>query len=256
MRLGWLTDPVGYVGGAELTQQEFRAAAPEGVEIIDCPPGAVEVGLDGYVANNVVHYTAEDIVQTDGALIWYHHDLSPWIRSEVREWLDVRATHIYCSPAQRDRYGTSGPCIPPALDLDRYRPTRQAKRNREGAVSIAQWRNPGKGAQRIVEWAAENEPIDVYGPGDFIPAGDGIDYRGELAADGVASVLLNYATFVFLPTELEPFCRTVAEAWASGCRLVVNRQIGALWWITEAPEKLQTAAENFWEAVEAAAWST
>lgn len=249
MRLGWLTDPVGYVGGAELTQQEFRAAAPEDVEIIDCPPGKVGVGLDGYVANNVVHYTADDIVQTVGRLIWYHHDLSPWIRPDVRAWLDVRATHIYCSPVQRDRYGTSGPCIPPALDLDRYQPTRQAKRHRKGAVSVAQWRNPGKGAQQLVEWAEANGHVDVYGPGDFIPAGPGIDYRGELAPEGVASALFNYETFVFLPFALEPFCRSVAEAWASGCKLVVNRNIGAAHWIGEAPEKLGTAAEDFWEAV-------
>lgn len=249
MRIGWIADQPGYIGGAELTQQEFRNAAPDGVEIVDCPTGGVVPGLDTYCVHNVTRYKPEDFQRISAPVVWFHHDLSCWIKPGVQEWLDNNAIHLFCSPAQRDRYGLDGECIPPPVDLDRYRPTRQAKRNREGAVSIAQWRNPGKGAQRIVEWAAENEPIDVYGPGDFIPAGDGIDYRGELAADGVASVLLDYATFVFLPTELEPFCRTVAEAWASGCRLVVNRQIGALWWITEAPEKLTTAAENFWEAV-------
>ena len=37
MRVGWIADDPGYVGGAELTQAEFRAAAPEGVEVVDCP---------------------------------------------------------------------------------------------------------------------------------------------------------------------------------------------------------------------------
>lgn len=249
MKVGWLTDPVSYVGGAELTQQEFRAAAPDDVEIIDCPPGAVESGLDVYVANNVVHYAASDLAPIEAPIAWYHHDLSPWIRPEVREWLDRQATHIYCSPVQRDRYGTSGACIPPAMDLDRYRPTRQTRRHRRGAVSIAQWRNPGKGAQQLVEWAQANSPVDVYGPGDFIPAGEGVTYRGELAPEGVANVLRDYATFVFLPFELEPFCRSVAEAWASGCSLVVNRNIGAAHWIAEAPEKIESAAEDFWNWV-------
>lgn len=253
MRVGWLTDPVGYLGGAELTQAEFRAAAPDGVEIIDCPPDDITAGLDVYVVNNVVHYRAEPLAPIARPIVWYHHDLSPWIRPDLRELLDRTATHVYCSPAQRDRYGISGPCIPPALDLERYRPTRQNRRHRAGAVSIAQWRNPGKGAQQLVEWARANGPVDVYGPGEFAPAGNGVNYQGELAADGVASVLRAYKTFVFLPTELEPFCRTVAEAWASGCDLVVNRLIGACWWISEAPEKLATAAEDFWGAVEAAA---
>jgi hypothetical protein len=38
MRVGWLADVPDLPGGAEFTQAEFRAAAPEHVEIIDCPP--------------------------------------------------------------------------------------------------------------------------------------------------------------------------------------------------------------------------
>ena len=39
MRVGWLHDDPGYVGGAELTMREFRDAAPKGVRVVDCPPG-------------------------------------------------------------------------------------------------------------------------------------------------------------------------------------------------------------------------
>jgi hypothetical protein len=58
-RVGWLADEAGYIGGAELTTAEFRAAAPEGVEIVDCPPGAVVKGLRRYVIQNCVLYTTE-----------------------------------------------------------------------------------------------------------------------------------------------------------------------------------------------------
>ena len=60
MRIGWLHDPVKYVGGAELSGREFRAAAPEGVEVVDCPPGGIETGLDTYVAHNVTRYAPEE----------------------------------------------------------------------------------------------------------------------------------------------------------------------------------------------------
>jgi glycosyltransferase involved in cell wall biosynthesis len=55
---------------------------------------------------------------------------------------------------------------------------------------------------------------------------------------------------VFLPSGLEPFCRTVAEAWAAGCEVVTNRLVGALHWIENEPEKLESAAADFWEVVE------
>jgi hypothetical protein len=37
------------------------------------------------------------------------------------------------------------------------------------------------------------------------------------------ALLAQYETFVFLPTVIEPFGRLVAEAWAAGCELVVER---------------------------------
>jgi len=245
MRLGWLSDPASYRGGAELTQEEFIAAKPEDVEVVPCPPGGVAPDLDRYVAHNVVMYGLEDFTGV-GEVTWYHHDLSPWIKPEVKAWLDERADHIFCSPLQRDRYGTDGPCIPPAMDLARYKPTRQIKRNRKGAVSIAQWRSPDKGADAIVEWAAENGPLDVYGEGEFPPIGPNIEYHGGLAPEGVANTLLSYATFVFLPRAIEPFCRCVAEAWASGCKVIANGNIGAAYWLTEAREGLDTAAADYW----------
>lgn len=249
MRLGWLSDPVNYRGGAELTQEEFIVRAPEDVEIVDCPPGGVVSGLDRYVAHNVVSFEAADLAPLH-RVTWYHHDLSPWIKPEVKAWLDARAEqHIFCSPAQRDRYGIDGPCIPPAMDLDSYKPTRQIRRNRKGAVSIAQWRSPDKGADAIVEWAVANGPLDVYGDGDFVPAGPGIDYHGALAPEGVVNVLFAYETFVFLPRALEPFGRCVVEAWASGCKVIANGNIGAAYWINEAPEKLLTAAADYWQAL-------
>ncbi len=245
MRVGWLNDDAGYLGGAELTQREFRAAAPPGVEIIDCPPGGIVAGLDRYVVNNVVQYRATAEIEPLRNAIWFHHDLSPWIDPDVRQLLNGRCSHIFCSPIQRDRYGIEGKCIPPFLDRSVYGPGE----HREGACSVATWRSPGKGGLALIEWAAANGPVDVYGPRDFAPLGPRLNYLGELEPGRVAETLSRYETFVFLPRALEPFCRCVAEAWASGCKLVVNRNIGATWWIENDPEAMDSAREDFWEAV-------
>ena len=60
-RVGWLADKGEVVGGAELTQAEFRAAAPAGVEIVDCPPGGTVQGIDVWVVQNCVQYDAHEI---------------------------------------------------------------------------------------------------------------------------------------------------------------------------------------------------
>lgn len=244
MKVGWLTDQAGYIGGAELTQQEFRDAAPEHVEIIDCPAGGVVPGLDRYVVNNVVQYRPEDLGEVVRP-IWFHHDLSPWIRPDVRKILDD-AEHIFCSPPQRDRYGIDGKCIPPYLDRKRYAPTRQIKRHRTGICSIGAWRSPSKGGMALSEWAQANGPVDVYGPSDFAPQGPGINYCGEIAPREVATTLHHYGTFVFLPFAFEPFGRCVVEAWAAGCKVITNQNIGAAYWIENEPNAMQTAREDFW----------
>lgn len=250
MRIGFIHDRPGYLGGAEMTKAELAAAAPDGIEVIDCAPGAIVAGLDAYVVHNCVQYRDPSELALGAPLIWYHHDLSPWIRAETRQWLDRNARHVFCSPLQLDRYcgeidRAEAGLIPPPLDRSQL-PTAD---ERAGAVSIGQWRGPGKGAAAIVRWAAEHGSLTVYGSGEMIPSGPNIDYGGELSPGGVPYVLARHETFVFLPRDPEPFGRTVAEAWAAGCELVVNRNVGALWWIEHNPAAMETAGRDFWTLV-------
>lgn len=243
MKVGWLHDPQSYVGGAELTQADFRAAAP--VEVIDCPPGGVVEGLDLYVAHNVTAYTLSD-VEPISELRWYHHDLSPHIAPDVRDLLNG-GRHIFCSPAQRKRYGIGGELVPPPMDRNRYTPPESTERH--GTCSIASWQNPGKGAVALSRWAQANEPVAVYGGGPFAPRHPAIDYKGALDPADVAPALWRYERFVFLPFAFEPFCRCVAEAQMAGCEVITNGLVGALYWLRERPEALASAAEDFWGAV-------
>lgn len=236
----------GSVGGAELTMREFAQAAPDGVEVI------TEGEPDVFVVGNCVTIAPAIIEQFEGKrVVRYFNDVDPHSDPELRSWFLENATCVFTSPLHLERFPfeVDGPLlVPPPVDLGAFRPTRQVKRNteRKGAVAIGAYQNAGKGGQAITEWGRENGGIDVYGTGGYIPAGD---YHGPLDYRDIPKTLWRYKTFVHLPFALEPFGRAVVEAWAAGCELVVNKNVGALHWIQNEPEKLETAAADFWEIV-------
>jgi hypothetical protein len=235
MIVGWLQDDHGYQGGAEMTAGEFRAAAPPHVEIVDCPPEAIVYGLDRYVVNNAVQYSGSNVVK-------YAHDLFLHDFNGSRKWLRDNARWIFCSPGQRERMDLEGVCIPPPLEIvygGEVEPTNEV-------VSIAQWRNPGKGASALSHMDIR---VDAYGPGPFQPFGPNVNYLGELPPERVPDVLATYKRFVFVPFEFEPFCRTVVEAYFAGCELTINNLIGARHYLDNDLDALHTAAADFWDHV-------
>lgn len=257
MKVGWLADDPGYVGGAELTQREFCRAAPEHVEVIDCAPGEVMKGLDAYVIHNCTQYAPRDLDPMGSAPVFkYVNDLWPHGNKLLRTEVLAKATVIFTSPLHRQKFpyefSRESRIVPPALDLKRLTPTRQAKRNgkREGTVSVGAWMNPGKGAHLLAEYAAANGEVSVYGDGPCAPRNAlNIDFKGPLDPAKVAQTLWGYETFVFLPSEIEPFGRCVVEAEAAGCRVVTNGLVGARHYLEQDRDALLTAAEDFWEVI-------
>lgn len=246
MRVGWLADG-GHIGGAELSQAEFLAAAPEDVEVVSCPPGEVVPDLDRYVIHNCVSYNPEDLEPTgDAPLIRYLHDRWPagdsWLRDELLE----RAQLVFTSPLHRDRfpwpYHGKRLLCPIAIDLKPFRAAQNG--HRKGAVCIGRMAY-GKGTELL---SAYSEPVDVYSSVPLRSEG-ALHFKGALQPNEVPSVLASYERFVFLPTALEPFGRAVVEAWAAGCEVITNRNVGATYWIEDEPEALENASERFWDIV-------
>jgi glycosyltransferase involved in cell wall biosynthesis len=107
----------------------------------------------------------------------------------------------------------------------------------------------GKGLVQAFEWAEQNEPVDFWGvPQEQVPPSPRINARGIVPPEYVPEILARYERFVFLPATVEPFGRAVVEAWAAGCELILNRNVGALHWL-EHPAGLSTAAADFWRLV-------
>jgi len=250
MNVAWLHDQGnadGSRGGAELTMDEFRDAAPDSVEITDLKAAeAVVVGNCITIDPGIIP------ALIDRRVIRYHHDLARHEDPILRSWLDGNAEHVFTSPLHRERYGLDGKVVPPAVDLARFRPSRQTRRNteRRGVCSVASWMNPGKGGHLVAEWAHRNQTaVECFGVGPFAPAGLGIHNHGAVTQGELPQILHSFERFVFLPTAVEPFGRCVVEAWAAGCEIVTNGLVGARYWLEEKPGGLESVAADFWNVV-------
>lgn len=256
MLVGWLADPGnedGTIGGAELTQREFRQAKPKAVKTVTVTPEKLELVRDCDVVCvfNCVRYPESTVSALSGKrVVRYWNDVAPHGSPRLTRWLVGNATCVFTSPLHLERFpwinGTRPDTrlIPPPVQLDRFREAFK-RHERAGAVALGPWMNPGKAPHLAAEWAeSAEERIDFYGGGPFAPAGS-----RPLTYDQVPDVLARHETFVHLPSVLEPFGRTVVEAWAAGCELVVNGLVGARYWIEQEPDKLDTAAQDFWALV-------
>jgi hypothetical protein len=254
MRYGWLADRGnhdGLLGGAEFTQAEFRAAAPDGVDIVFVPssdPGTWLQDCDRVCVFNCTEYPDSTIRSLTGKpVVRYWNDVAPHGSHKLTRWLVENAENVFTSPLHMQRFpwtrGTThrSTVIPPPVDLDRFRAVNSGQ-DRTGNVSIAAWRGWGKTPHLTQAWGKANGGVDFYGPGEVAPPG-----CVAVPYEAVPDILARYETFVYLPTALEPFCRATVEAWAAGCKVVSNRLVGANHFIENDPDALETAADRFWE---------
>lgn len=254
--VGWLCDRSDTVGGAELTQQAFRDAAPDGITVVDCPPEGGWPQVDLFVVQNCTQYDPDVTYALEASgvpVVKYHHDVGPHVNPRLMSYFRSDAENLFCSPLQRQtmeqRLGpfAGGQLCPPAMDLQRFRDARQEQRH--GTVWLGNMLNHGKGLRLAVEWAERNGPVRFYGDGPLRPSGHNVNDWGPISYDEVPALLGRSEQLLFLPTAIEPFGRVIAEAWAAGCEIVTNELVGAKWWIDEAPDALGEGATEFWDII-------
>ena len=258
MKVGWLADAVEVPGGAELTQAEFRAAAPAGVEVVDCPPDGLEglAGCDVACVHNSVTYPPETVDALAGRpVLRYWHDLAraggagrPGARPLGARARDERlhlaaAPRPLPAPASNARATWS---LPRSTSRAFGRSAPQAERRLLARLGDAR----RQGARPGVRVGRGERAGGLLGrsPPERRRPRRAIKVKGLVPPEYVPEILARYERFVFLPTTVEPFGRAVVEAWAAGCELIVNRNVGALHWL-EHPDGLSTAAADFWRLV-------
>lgn len=252
MKIGWLEDPaelIGYKGGAELDGEIVRAVSPH--DIVACPPRRVVDGLDAYVIANCVHYSTSDVANISAPIVKIVHDEWRFGDPELRKTLLERAALVVLrSPLHRQRfaYPIAGDVhlLPSQVGVWKYERAAQRVEKRERAVWLANLGSPERddGLKAAQRWAKQRGvPLDVYGR---------LTKNGMVPPDDVPELLASYRYFCHAMGRgrYEPFGRAVVEAWAAGCILVTDENVGARWWIENDPVALEEPARDFWAVVD------
>jgi glycosyltransferase involved in cell wall biosynthesis len=249
-------------GGAELSSDRLVRTAPDWAEIVYCPPDRRPPSVEAFVVQNCITYDARWLEPLASVPV-IKSVRDPWNLGDVkvrRYILDNAALLDFNSQLQIDlfRLPFSAPhrLIPPPLDLKRFEDAAKAVgKTRVGNVYVGRV-DTAKGGYLLLDWALRTgEPLDVFGSVGQIDAqlmGElppNVRMHGPIPYDQVPTVLARARRFVFFPLGHESFGRTVAEAWAAGCELLVRGQIGAFEWLEKRPEMVGRGAEMFWAAV-------
>lgn len=263
VRVGWLHDDVGVIGGAELTRDILMSAAPEGTENVLCPPNKRPLDIDVFVVGNCVFYHERWIEELSRKPVVKHvHDLWPYGSPVLRRWLlDNAALLLFNSPKQLSlfRFSAAAPYdfLPPPVDMGRFQEAAARAGDREGTVWFGNV-SANKGIQYVVDWALRTgTSVDVYGPcyepltrEQIVPP---CSYLGPLTQDELPETLARYERYVHMPSKSDVCGRAAVEAWATGLELFFggNADEDAFWgWLDIVTAKgFQNAPTNFWKKV-------
>jgi glycosyltransferase involved in cell wall biosynthesis len=254
-RIGWLADQAGaFWGGAELSSDELVRAAPPSVEIVACPPEAIEEDVDAYVVMNCVSYDASCIpALSRRPVIRSVRDQWPIGDDAVREWMLCNARLTIFNSLPHLKWfawpvATPTAYVPPPIDVAKFRVAAAKATHREGTIWIGGFHR-NKGIFEAVAWANNKKAeVHFYGAGTWRPwPTKYVRLMGLVNYEDVPDLMARHRSFLYISRSVESFGRTIAEAWASGLELMVEGITGATWWIKHEPAALEHGAEKFWD---------
>jgi len=173
--------------------------------------------------------------------------------------------NIFLSPLHRQAYEHVFPsmgenvCIPSPIEVERFKPQAGVPRQ-PGLVIGVNSLLPFKGINTVLSYASEHPEkhfifVGAKADGTIrFPANS--EYREFVPNTELPAMYSNAEYFVHLPETPQPFERTVAEAYLCGCKLIVNKLVGATsydWWSAGREvvrEKVGGAAIKIWEHLE------
>lgn len=244
MRLGLLYDHTftERPGGAQRFADRMMSAVPSEVDIVPCPPGAVDRDCDAYMLYLTKRYAAEE----------YEHVLSrPFVRFEQDYWRDFEGASAYrdrlndrarlvafCSPLHREVYqvyhqALTCPtvCIPCPLDPSDLAATRERwdARGRNGAIWFGEWQW-FKAPDIAQRWALEAEvQTDFFSPNmpaNLAPSNPYVHLQGFAPDEQWWDVVASHQTFVHFPRQPECWPWSVHEAYLLGVDIVIAGRFG------------------------------
>jgi glycosyltransferase involved in cell wall biosynthesis len=240
-----------------LQVRAYEEAKPNDIELVKCRPDKRPPDdIDAFILHGDL-YPRQWIGVFDGKPLMAHRH-GGWFSGDpvFRRWvLDNASLVTFNSPKQRElfRYPVRSrwAYVPTPVDIDRFqKAARNNGHTREGMVYLGLLA-PVKGIPHTVDWAmCYNHPIDFYGGALYPTMAKAIVppcvWKGSVPYEKVPELLSKYKEFVFMPYDGDLYSRTVIEAWAAGCELILSGDRAAfdMWF---DPEQCKRGGEIFWE---------
>jgi hypothetical protein len=229
--------PGEFIGGAEMTDADWRAASPVDLTIV--PPGDwTEIDADHIIVTGTDRLTDDQMryLATRGPVVFVHHEQTrtparkaliegaslfivhtPAHLASELEWTTPKRTGMALSPMQTDQ-------IVPA--------------SKEPFAVWAQRQHPLKGPLAAKKWAVAN--------------GVPLTMLSDATRAEVLATMARAEFYVHLPLILESESRATMEAVLSGCKCAVNSNVGIAsveGWDDRARlvDMLDGATEHFWK---------
>ena len=269
IRVGWCEHSVSVVGGAEMSTQALINNAPDNVEIVLCPANKrpKTEDIDVFVIQNCVTYKKQWIEELSMKPV-IKQIRDPWYAGSptLRRWLlDNSEVLIFSSFMQYTQFSyhiqnsRKFRVIPVPIQLDDFRLAAKNSTERHGTI-FAGRTDTFKGMHSVIDWALKNkEPLNVVvdtrcvgGSFDIHELPPYIKFLGKVPYNEMPELMAKHKKYIALPMWPEAFGRTVAEAWAAGCELVLNENVGAKEWIENSPMRLGFDGPifEFWDIVQ------
>jgi len=269
-------------GGAQITNRTMveygRKLGYEVVELsakdIDEPFNRRIFKKAYYILNNyvVIHskqnkYLKRVIEETDYSR--YIHDYD-WVYPSISGSFIDRAfsrakSVIYLSPLHKKQNDIkqfrhpNSVVIPSPINTKLFVPD-ESKRVKDTVLFSGEI-NTHKGLHNVYNYALFNpkKTVDIYGwvahPGLTTSLPSNVKIIGKEESEKMSEIYQRYESTIHLPNWFEPFGRSVAEAYLSGCKMIVNEKVGfnTFDWdygnIEAVRKEISESPANFWKHI-------
>jgi len=273
MKVIWVADYdlADHKGGAQQTNQVMIDAGRKRrveIEIMKCREFDRQriAPADLVILNNITQEKSDDInwVIDNRRYVRYDHD--HWAWQNIHYWPNLYAKsllNIFLSPLHQEQCGTLLPAQNVYLQPSPV----------TGFYNLGLPRDPKmvlsvnglayhKGLDNVLEYAQFHPDYHFvfYGWGnarDILRVNqiDNCEYRGSVDHKQLLQIYNQAQYFIHLPNWIEPFGRTIMEAYLCGCSIIYNDRVGALSynWDWKDYGKIKgmndKAPDNFWDKI-------
>ena len=257
-------------GGAQRLADRIVGSVPiDSVDLIPCPPGAVDRECETYVALLTKLYSNEELnflvnLPSQAKLVRYEQDY--WRdfegQAKFRDKLNAHADLVcFVSPLHQQMYGLyhphllyHGPCLAPPLDPNEFVEPRLNAERVDRAIWFGEWQIY-KAPDLAQKWALETHThLDLYSPTmpqNLERPNNYVQYKGFVPQDRFWAEIARHKTFVHFPRQPEPWPYSVLEAYLLGCEIIISGRFGCESFgggLDRAVELASTSADDFWDA--------